>query len=213
MKTIVFVCQKGGVGKTTLCSNLALVAQASNKTVVLIDTDKQGSLSSWYNNRTREDVNFIEVNARNLEEKLTALASKGVDYTFIDTSGAASAELPLILSNADYVLVPVQARRKDFLALEPTLELINTSGKPFSFVLNLVDNREAGVVTALKELAKVSTVAGTISRSVKFEHADQESLGMIEYEPNGIISQQLKDLWKSVKAYADKTTKDLKKAS
>lgn len=44
--------QKGGAGKTTLTGHLAIAAeQRGIEQVVMIDTDPQGSLSTWWNRR------------------------------------------------------------------------------------------------------------------------------------------------------------------
>ena len=45
MKTICFVNQKGGVGKTTSCLNIGAALHNAGKKVLLIDMDAQGSLT------------------------------------------------------------------------------------------------------------------------------------------------------------------------
>jgi len=45
MKTLVIANQKGGVGKSTLTVHLAYAAKEAGKRVLLVDMDKQGSLS------------------------------------------------------------------------------------------------------------------------------------------------------------------------
>ncbi|KAL3950776.1 hypothetical protein B2D45_01650 [Lactobacillus hilgardii] len=48
MKVITFAAVKGGVGKTTMCFNLAEWLIANNKKVLIIDSDHQGSLTHLY---------------------------------------------------------------------------------------------------------------------------------------------------------------------
>jgi chromosome partitioning protein len=45
--TIAVICQKGGVGKSTLASNLAAAAHLSGLRTVILDPDPQGSLFDW----------------------------------------------------------------------------------------------------------------------------------------------------------------------
>ncbi len=50
MKTISFINLKGGVGKTTISTNLAyILAESWNAKILFIDNDKQGNSSSWFN--------------------------------------------------------------------------------------------------------------------------------------------------------------------
>ena len=45
-KTIVFVNQKGGVGKTTSAINIGAYIAVAGKKVLLVDFDSQGNMSS-----------------------------------------------------------------------------------------------------------------------------------------------------------------------
>ncbi|WJG71326.1 ParA family protein [Spiroplasma ixodetis] len=45
MKMISFAVKKGGVGKTTLCKNIAYKLALKNKKILLIDLDPQATLS------------------------------------------------------------------------------------------------------------------------------------------------------------------------
>ena len=55
MHIIAVASQKGGSGKTTLAGHLAVaVDRAGAGPVALVDTDPQGSLSDWWNERQRE---------------------------------------------------------------------------------------------------------------------------------------------------------------
>jgi chromosome partitioning protein len=51
MKAIAFVTQKGGSGKSTLCINLAVAAQAAGASVCILEMDRQATVSDWAESR------------------------------------------------------------------------------------------------------------------------------------------------------------------
>jgi|TARA_B100001750_G_scaffold223479_1_gene213762 chromosome partitioning protein len=51
------ICQKGGVGKTTLCVNVSDIYAKNNKKTLIIDLDPQGN-STTYLNKSKETVSF-----------------------------------------------------------------------------------------------------------------------------------------------------------
>lgn len=50
MKTVAFVSQKGGSGKTTLSIHYAVAAAETGLKVAIIDTDPQASSTGWGGN-------------------------------------------------------------------------------------------------------------------------------------------------------------------
>ena len=68
MKVLALCSQKGGVGKTTLCGHLGVEAEIKGHgPVALIDTDPQGSLASWWNEREAPEPVFAQVIVAALE--------------------------------------------------------------------------------------------------------------------------------------------------
>ena len=51
MKTVLVASSKGGVGKTTLSTNLAAHFAVDGKRTVLVDADRQGSSRHWAEKR------------------------------------------------------------------------------------------------------------------------------------------------------------------
>lgn len=89
MKTIVITSQKGGSGKTTLAASLSVAAeQAKDGPVVIIDTDPQNTLATWWNARDAETPQLAHVTLRELPQKIADLAAAGFAYCFIDTPPA-----------------------------------------------------------------------------------------------------------------------------
>ncbi|MDS4058697.1 MAG: ParA family protein, partial [Candidatus Contendobacter sp.] len=86
MKTLAVICQKGGVGKTTLARNLAVYAHLSRRRVVLIDIDPQASAANW--NEAREEGQRLDVVKADISQLRAALASaqrRNAELVIIDT--------------------------------------------------------------------------------------------------------------------------------
>src|ERR1700687_3649378 len=92
MLTLVLATQKGGSGKSTLAIGLALAAIQAGRSVRLIETDSQGTLSNWQSRRPYAEplVEPVYV-AADVEQRLQSLGNEGVALTIVDTAGGVSA--------------------------------------------------------------------------------------------------------------------------
>ena len=61
MKTISFISQKGGVGKTTLAIHLAVAFAADGLNVAILDLDPQASAAEWKDFREEEMPGVIAI--------------------------------------------------------------------------------------------------------------------------------------------------------
>src|SRR5690349_21668184 len=137
MQTIVLATQKGGSGKSTLAIGLALAARQAGHIVRLIETDRQGTLSSWQRRRGIADL-LVETiyDAIEIEARLLALARHGVTLAIIDTASGTSAATTAAIRHADYCIIPARPSVADIEASAATLATVRAWQKPFAFVLN-----------------------------------------------------------------------------
>jgi chromosome partitioning protein len=137
MKTVVWNSQKGGSGKTSLCAHVAVEAErAGNGPVYLIDTDPQGTLSTWHEGREAETPYRVEVPLQSLSGALQSLADRGAAWCMIDTAPTRADENADLFRLADLVLVPVRPSPSDLWAVAATVKLLKQIGTPFLFVVN-----------------------------------------------------------------------------
>src|SRR5258708_26112643 len=86
MHTMVLATQKGGSGKSTLAIGLALAAIQAGHSVRLIETDSQGTLSTWQSRRPYAEplVEPTDV-APDAQHPLQSLGNDAVSLPLVDT--------------------------------------------------------------------------------------------------------------------------------
>lgn len=119
--------EKGGTGKTTLATNLAQMRAARGRDVLLVDTDKQESASSWASLRAEEGIEptitAVQKLGKNITRDLLDLA-KRYDDLVIDAGGRDSFELRAALVATEQIFIPVQASQIDVWTLGNMAELV-----------------------------------------------------------------------------------------
>src|ERR1017187_549083 len=197
MKTVVITSKKGGSGKTTLASHLAVAADhANNGPAVLIDTDPQQTLATWWNLREAESPKLAPVNLRELPEKLDALAQTGFAYCFIDTPPALTEQNRQVLKLADLVIIPTRPSPNDLWSLGATLDLVKEAGTPFAFVLTQAKPNARITIQTIAALSQ----HGQVFQSVVHDRVDYaasmtDGRTALEINPNSPAAAEIAELW------------------
>lgn len=118
-KIILITHQKGGVGKSTLCFNLAQNISKSAK-VAVVDFDLQGSLSQL-------SSMVLDFDIISCEENKIDITKLEYDFIFLDTPPYLSNYLDELIKLSDLIIVPTKAGILDLLAVKNTIELIEES--------------------------------------------------------------------------------------
>ena len=122
MKVIAVLNQKGGSGKTTIATHLARAFQFTGSSVVLIDSDPQGSARDWSAAREEQPLSVIGIDRPTIERDLKSLAA--TDFAVIDGAPQAADLAVSAIKAADFVLIPVQPSPYDIWAAADLVDLV-----------------------------------------------------------------------------------------
>ena len=127
LKRIAVATSKGGVGKTTLVTNLSAGLASVGKNVLMIDCDAQGNLQNQFNVKTERTLRDLlldnEVDVVNVRQNLDLINSGKQNL----------ADAEMALSGKTFREAVLKERLKDlsgydyvFCDLSPTITLVNT---------------------------------------------------------------------------------------
>lgn len=120
--------EKGGVGKTTLATHLAVARKTQGKTVVLVDADSQGTSSTWSDARKEHtevpQVPCVSLRGGKVHVELKELA-RHYDDVVVDTGGADSQEFRSAMLAAHTLLMPLRPGSFDFWTLLKMQEVVS----------------------------------------------------------------------------------------
>ena len=123
MKIIAVLNQKGGAGKTTLATNLARAIQLLGHSVLLADTDPQGSARDWAAANDNQPVPIAGFDRASLDRDIKSVA-KDVDFVIIDGAPQIKELAVAAIRAADLVLIPIQPSPYDIWAASDLVELL-----------------------------------------------------------------------------------------
>jgi chromosome partitioning protein len=218
MRTITLVTQKGGAGKTTVATSLAVAAQQAGETVAAFDLDPQGSLVEWGRIRAKAEEpaitdprlpvveRFPLDRIAQIKTMLSSLEKKGVTLTILDTAGADNPTTHAAMEASTYCLVPIRPTRLDLLAVRATVQAIMRSGKQFAFVLNQCstiprNNRANDTATGLASIGFMAEPLLLLRND--YQDAFAAGMGVTEYATDGKAADEIRQLWKWVSTQSE----------
>lgn len=198
MRVLTMAARKGGAGKTTLATSLAVAAVQAGEVVVAVDLDPQGSLREWSERREAQDIVFRPVEASGLDALLTRLRDHGrTTLAIVDTPGAFGPEVTVALRQSDLALLPVRPSLLDVTATRRTAEALDVLGRRYAFVLSQVQGTSpARAEEAAQALVEIGALfPGYISLRTDHLDAMMTGQGVTEYRPRGPAADEVRALW------------------
>ena len=185
--------EKGGVGKTTLATHLAVLRARAGR-AVLLDADPQGTASGWADSRKDLaqqvfQIPCLSVRGRGVNAELREMALT-YDDVIVDCGGADSAEFRSGLLAAHTVLLPLRPGTFDYWTLAKlgeVLSLVDDYNPNLQAVVVLTqvpstayERARREIETVLAELPRFKLLNTLIVFRAAFTHASSD--GRIVHE-------------------------------
>src|SRR3954451_4744420 len=135
MIIIAIIGQKGGTGKTTAATGLAVAAVNAGYQTAILDLDPQTNAANWRDRREAEGPAVESIQPSRLRHTLKAAESAGAEFVFIDTPGKSDTAAVEAARVADLVLVPVRPQIFDLETLAAVRDALRIAGSPPSYVV------------------------------------------------------------------------------
>lgn len=129
MKSLVFLSQKGGSGKTTLSVHTAVTAQESGEQVVIIDTDPQQSATTWADARESDSPPVATISVGEIDKVMNAARQEGISLAVVDTAPHATPDASKVAQIADLVVIPVRPSAFDIAAAGNAVQIARPGQK------------------------------------------------------------------------------------
>lgn len=201
---------KGGVGKSLIAVNLAVIRSLDGKKVLLVDGDDQGTASDWADHRMGLGITTpwttIRLKGVSVRNELIKMKDD-YDDIVIDCGGRDTASLRAALTISDVFVVPFQPKSFDIWTVSQVSEVveearsINPSLQAYSFIncggARGKDNEEAQNI--LKQVDGISPIPVSVGLRKAFSNATAEGLGVVEFKPQDKkASSEIKTLYRHV---------------
>lgn len=203
MPVIVVANPKGGVGKSTLSTNIAGYFASQGHAVMLGDADRQQSTRLWLGLRpsAAKPIQSWDVQAG------VAKPPKGITHVVLDTPGGLhGGMLKDVMKVADKIIVPLQPSVFDIFATRAFLDQLAQSSKAERVQVGVVGMRVDARTIAADKLQEFVTglglpVLGYLRDTQNYIHLAARGLTLWDVAPSRVE----KDLeqWRSLCAFLD----------
>ncbi|MDZ4853535.1 MAG: ParA family protein [Nitrospirota bacterium] len=175
MRTVAFVHQKGGTGKTTLAIGTAIVLAKSGARVLLLDADVQGTASEWGSRWGERWKVVTRSQMQPIIHEQAARFERTFEWMIVDGPPTLSEMTSSILRAADGVVVPVRSSLPDIWVLDGLAalqrQLCGEGSEPSIMVVwNQMIEPQTDAMTAHVKTLQLSVSPHMIGRDSAWTH-------------------------------------------
>jgi chromosome partitioning protein len=188
MHLVAVVSQKGGGGKTTVATNLAVASASSGVHTLLLDLDPQQSALMWSRWRvesapaTKAKLDVEAAECSSVPAKLRAAKARGVKLVVFDTPPARGPEADIAAGASHLALVVVQPAIFDLMTLAETQSLGGVASRPSFIVFNRAPVAGSNLADASAQAKKAGYAVAPVSLTerIAFRAAPVDGLAAME---------------------------------
>jgi len=197
MKVLSIISQKGGVGKTTLATALAVAAESDGKKVAVFDLDDQASACFWSDIREAPTPAVSDVKAVRLPAYLDSMREAGCDLVIIDCPPVHKDIALDAASPADFVLIPSKPDLFDIRSMQITVDLLSKIDKQCAVVLTFCPPAGPEVPSARDAVNQIGAVLCPVEIGLRksYARAQQSGRAAQEFEPDGKAAEEIQKLY------------------
>ncbi len=203
MAIICVGASKGGVGKSTLVVNLAAMGALQQKSVLIVDTDPQGSAICFRSLRGGDDIKATACTEPILHKKMGAYRDQ-FDLIIIDAGGRDDSVLRSAMAASDLFLLPVLPGQFDLWGATDTIKAFTEvrafcpalQGRLLVNQIDPVTRVTHNSMKALRQLEKeMKLLQFGIGRRVAFKSSVEKGKGVVETEPGSKAAIEIRYLY------------------
>lgn len=135
MFVIAMIGQKGGGGKTTTGTGMAVEAAQAGLASLIIDLDPQANAANWKDRREAENPAVVSAQVSRLKPTLEAAQQHGAEFVVIDTPAKSDSAAIEAARAADLVLIPVWPQIYHLETLPALKDLLRVAGDVQAYVV------------------------------------------------------------------------------
>jgi chromosome partitioning protein len=215
-KKILVANSKGGCGKTTIATNLAVAFANQGLKVSLLDCDRQASCLHWAEERDAQAPNVKTVanyhSADKLAEQIVHEQDNDSDVIIMDVTGrhTDASLFEEALKASDLVLIPMLASSLDikagkrFVADLMTHRVMRATPRPIGVIYNRAQNNSANKQRLEDFLRCLGVpVITEIKDSPVYVNAVEAGAGVIEMRENAAANKEY-PAWRDIMLWIDR---------
>ncbi len=197
MKAKLIGGEKGGTGKSTIATNLAVMASLMGKDVLLLDADKQETATKFISKRNEQGIKptpvCLQRRGKNLHAEIEDLVNR-YELVIIESGGQDSVELrgAMACSAVDSFYTPLQPSEFDLDTVGKMEELVGLA-QSYNPLLNayLLFNRAPThskisildeAIEICQDLENLKVCESSICDRIAFQYAALEAVSVVEFE-------------------------------